>query len=62
MCVYCYHVVTTYCHKVNRSRKKNSKVNDVQGFYWLSKHFEYYLCMDKCGYRGQKLIQYKLAG
>ena len=61
MCVYCYQVVATYCYKVGHSRKekKNSKVNDVQGFYWLSRHIVYYLCMDKCGYRSQKLIHYK---
>ena len=26
VCVYCYHVATTYCYKVSRSRKKIVKL------------------------------------
>ena len=48
MCVYCYHVIINYSYKVSDSRKKNSKVSDVQAFYWLSKYLVYYLCMNEC--------------
>ena len=27
MCVYCYHVLITFCYKVSDSRKKNYKVS-----------------------------------
>ena len=27
-CVYCYHVIITFCYKTSDSKKKNSKVSD----------------------------------
>ena len=39
MCVYCYHVIITFCYKVSKiQEKKNIKLVIVQAFDWLSKH------------------------
>ena len=48
MCVYCYHVIITFCYKVRKIQEKIVKLVIVQVFDWLSKHVVYYLCMNKC--------------
>ena len=39
MCVYCYHVIITFCYKVSKTKKKKIvKLMIVQAFDWLSRH------------------------
>ena len=39
MCVYCYHVIITFCYKVSKiQEKKIIKLAIVEAFDWLSKH------------------------
>ena len=39
MCVYCYHVMITFCYKVSKIQEiKNVKLVIVQAFDWLSRH------------------------
>ena len=39
MCVYYYHVIITFCYKVNKiQEKKNVKLVIVQAFDWLTRY------------------------
>ena len=40
MCVYCYHVIITFCYKVGKIQKKKrkEKLVIVQAFDWLSRY------------------------
>ena len=38
MCIYCYHVIITFCYKVSKIQEKNVKLVIVQVFDWLSRH------------------------
>ena len=39
MCMYCYHVIITFCYKIRKiQEKKNAKLAIIQVFDWLSKH------------------------
>ena len=29
MCIYCYHIIITFCYKVNKIQEKNSKVSQI---------------------------------
>ena len=42
MCVYCYHIIITFCYKVSKiQEKKTLMVVIVQVFDWLSRHVMY---------------------
>ena len=40
MCVYCYHVIITFCYKVSKiqEKKKIIKLVIVQALDWLTRH------------------------
>ena len=38
MSMYSYHVIITFCHKLEKFKKKIAKLVIIQAFNWLSKH------------------------
>ena len=42
ICVYCYHVIITFCYKISKiQEKKIVKLVIVQAFDWLNKRIVY---------------------